>query len=658
MHRILYGTIALVAVVVCAAFCGAQESPADVLARIPTGGYYAELPAVRLLLELSFDIQTGGEVILRQHEIIWVGTADGISAATPAVVPYQKSLDEVRVLYARTILPSGEVVDASAITHTRPQQQANVLTDDWVLRVGFARVGVGCVVEYVVEKTSQPRFNLFFYGLSLSDSLWTTEGHVRFADHTGAGLRYQLWNAEYDPSILVSQADPGSVSVDLSDALSSGSCPCGAYASSDAFLVVSQYPSWDVLVEEWRDLLSGRSADTTTIAAKAALLLSGVTGEEETIRVLYEFVRDEIEYLATTFRLQGWQAKPAAETLLRRQGDCKAKSALLIALLAEAGIEAYPALVSTECDLADGIGEVPWSIDCLDHAVVGVRLVDGTLRVLDPTCRWCNSTGTEDLSNTTVWVFSDTSAGAFPGELVRLAPLSPTDWTTKAAYDIDLSPDDTAVVSVSLVARSDAALHWSFTLGAMGPGCNWAYGDSYQLFTRWEEQEGSTVVPRELRPSWAVRDCSLVREDPDRLEVAFEMEGRPYGLWKEGNLTVAFFPPIELYTRFNLSELAKAFASAEVDCTTPITPRDESWTTTLSLPKGVEVASLPEDKVVCSSVGSYFATYRAADGKVVVSRELIISCDKVDPFQYSDLKAVVDAMIADSQATAVLRKAP
>ncbi|MCX6092336.1 MAG: DUF3857 domain-containing protein [Candidatus Bipolaricaulota bacterium] len=656
IREVVAGVIACLAFALC---CGAQESPADVLARVPMGEY-AGFDAVRLLLDLSFDIQTGGVVVLRQHEIIWVGTADGISAATPALVSYQKSLDEVRVLYARTILPGGEVVDASAITHTRPQQQASVLTDDWILRIGFARVGVGCVVEYAVEKTSQPRFRLFAYGLGLADSLWTIEGHVQFTDSTGTGLRYQLWNApDYDDSVIVTQTDPWSVSVDVSDTCSLDSCSCGAYATSmDPFLVVSQYSSWDVLVDEWRDLLSGRSADTTTIDAKAAELLAGVTGEEETIRVLYEFVRDEIRYLATTFRLEGWRAKPAAETLLRRQGDCKAKSALLIALLAEAGIESYPALVSTVCNLAAGIGEVPWPIDCLDHAVVGVRLADGALRVLDPTCRWCTSSGTEDLSNTTVWVFSDAVGGAFPGELVRLAPRSPTDWMTEAAYDVEVSLSGAAVVTVSLVARSEAGRDWDYTLGGVDSGCDWVYEYAcYDLFTEWNDQVGSAVVPRELHPAWTVRDCSLVREDPDRLEMSFEMEGRPY-YWEGEDISVAFFPPIELFTGFTLAQLAQTFTSYTPDCMTSITPRDESWTTTLTLPEGVEVVALPENKLVCNSLGSYFAAYAASDGKVVASRKLVIVCDGIDPLEYEDLKEVIDAAVADSTATALLRKAP
>jgi hypothetical protein len=79
VHRILYGTIAgLVAVVVSAAFCGAQESPADVLARVPSSGY-SNVPAVRLLEDVSYDIQTGGIVVTRVHEVVWVRTTDGIS---------------------------------------------------------------------------------------------------------------------------------------------------------------------------------------------------------------------------------------------------------------------------------------------------------------------------------------------------------------------------------------------------------------------------------------------------------------------------------------------------------------------------------------------------------------------------------------------------
>ncbi len=641
MHRISVMVVALAVSLISVALASAQESPADVLARIPEYDV-GNLPAVRLLEDVSFDIQSGGVVVMREHKIIWVRTTDGISSATPVKFPYKSTLDEIHVLFARTILPTGENIDATAITSTRPQQRSDVLTDNWNLTIGFPRVGAGCVVEYAIEAVCQPRFPLFSAGLALSDVVWVVAQRVAFTDHTGIGLRYELRNAEDDESVTVTQVDPGSIVVEGSDERPWATCPCVSYTTRP-FLIVSQYPSWDALADDVRDYLSGRSEDMTGIAAKADELLVGVIGEEETIRVLFEFVRDEIRYLATTFRLGGWQAKPAAETLLRRQGDCKAKSALLIALLAEAGIEAYPALVSTECDLADGVGDVAWNIDCIDHVVTAVRLADGGLRILDPTCWWCTPSRGMMVSNTTVWVLSDTSSDGFRGDLVAVPARTPRGWMTDTEYRVDLAIDGATVVA------------GQFTAGAAAGQVTERYIAGPPAMT---DENAAWIVYGEM-PSPRIQTHSatfLSREEPVILQ--FEVRGSLFGAWTDEELAVSALPPVALYGSGTLLELARIVSSEAIDCTEPVMPQDVTWATTLELPEGVEVVSLPADQVVCTSVASYFATYAVDRCQVTVARELIIDCDGVDPLEYEELKEVIDAAVADSATTVLLRKEP
>ena len=57
------------------------------------------------------------------------------------------------------------------------------------------------------------------------------------------------------------------------------------------------------------------------------------------------FLRHEVRYVAVEVGVGGYRPAAPHETLARRWGDCKGKVALLLDLLAAAGIEAYPALV-------------------------------------------------------------------------------------------------------------------------------------------------------------------------------------------------------------------------------------------------------------------------------------------------------------------------
>jgi Domain of Unknown Function with PDB structure (DUF3857) len=60
---------------------------------------------------------------------------------------------------------------------------------------------------------------------------------------------------------------------------------------------------------------------------------------------LLAFVRHEVRYVAVEVGVGGYRPAPAHETLARRWGDCKGKVELLLGLLDEAGIEAYPVLI-------------------------------------------------------------------------------------------------------------------------------------------------------------------------------------------------------------------------------------------------------------------------------------------------------------------------
>jgi hypothetical protein len=60
------------------------------------------------------------------------------------------------------------------------------------------------------------------------------------------------------------------------------------------------------------------------------------------------FVRRDVRYVAVEVGVGGYRPAPAHETLARRWGDCKGKVELLLGLLDEAGIEAYPVLIQAE----------------------------------------------------------------------------------------------------------------------------------------------------------------------------------------------------------------------------------------------------------------------------------------------------------------------
>ncbi len=93
-------------------------------------------------------------------------------------------------------------------------------------------------------------------------------------------------------------------------------------------------------------------------------------------------VEEKVRYMFVAANEGGYAPQSADETWLKRYGDCKAKSVLLLAILGELGIEAAPALVDT--DGGDAIGSDLPRLGPFDHVIVRASIggrtywMDGT----------------------------------------------------------------------------------------------------------------------------------------------------------------------------------------------------------------------------------------------------------------------------------------
>jgi hypothetical protein len=104
-------------------------------------------------------------------------------------------------------------------------------------------------------------------------------------------------------------------------------------------------------------------------------------GSEFVLRAAH-FVQDEIRYVGIEVGMARRAASDPNATFERRYGDCKDKTALLVALLRAAKLDAVPVLVS----LTHGprLNDDPPSAEVFDHAIVRVSL-SGVDYFIDPT---------------------------------------------------------------------------------------------------------------------------------------------------------------------------------------------------------------------------------------------------------------------------------
>ncbi len=99
---------------------------------------------------------------------------------------------------------------------------------------------------------------------------------------------------------------------------------------------------------EWRafgqwttNLEADRSKPTPEIAAKAQELVAGAPDFYTKLKRITEYIQKNIQYFVIERGIGGMQAHFAGDIFRNRYGDCKDKTALLIAMLQAAGIKAF-----------------------------------------------------------------------------------------------------------------------------------------------------------------------------------------------------------------------------------------------------------------------------------------------------------------------------
>ena len=333
----------------------------------------------RLETIYRFENDGTGEVIQSAR---WrVLTEAGGRAIGQIYFPYSSQTEDMRVDYFRTIKSDGSAVTADpsrALEITSPVSQvAPTFTDLKMKGMVAPNLGVGDALEYQSTKTLRTPLKVGDFWVShfatrqlivQSEIVafdvpadrplsFKSEEGMPFSAEQKAGRKVYRW--ELSNSKLRSADDP----------------------PQDPLFSASTLRNWQQVGEWYLTLQSGRSEPTPEIQALAARLTAGKASAREKLEAIYAHVSKSIRYVNISFGIGGFQAHPAAEILRNGYGDCKDKHGLFAALLAAAGLKAFPVLVNTARGITESAVPMPTQFD---H-VISVVPVDGELLWVDTT---------------------------------------------------------------------------------------------------------------------------------------------------------------------------------------------------------------------------------------------------------------------------------
>jgi tetratricopeptide (TPR) repeat protein/transglutaminase-like putative cysteine protease len=234
-----------------------------------------------------------------------------------------------------------------------------------------------------------------------------------------------------------------------------------------AELQFSNFAGWSdvsaVLAKEFADAES--SAPGSPLMEEAKSIAARTPDPKARAEAALTLVQDKIRYVLLA--LDGGGLKPAAADLTwsRRFADCKGKTVVLLSLLHRLGIEAEPALVSSQT--GDGLDQrQPRLLGAFDHVLVRA-IIDGRVYWLDGT-----RTGDRILDKIRTppfrWALPVRATG---GELIRLELQDFDEPPVTSSLRLDATAGLTlpAVAHGEMILRGDAAQNFNQQISGMTP---------------------------------------------------------------------------------------------------------------------------------------------------------------------------------------------
>ena len=306
--------------------------------------------------QLAFDFDPSYETLTIHKARVWRDGKPLDRLEPNELRVFQREADLSRFLYsgnrtAYLILPDirvGDVLEYSfTVQGNNPVmggRYSDTLAMDW--DVPIARNSLRLLVA--------PSRALFFQAPKESDV------QVKISD--SSGQREILWQQENVPAVEVQSDAP-------------------AWYNPNRILSVSEFATWSDVVA-WAQPLYDQAAVVDPSVQQLADQLAAGKDQAGKIVAALHFVQQEIRYLGMEDGIGSHRPRHAADTLYRRYGDCKDKTALLMALLKAMGLSPTAALVSLV--QGEALPNQQPSPYLFDHVIVTLQL-DGKRVWLDGT---------------------------------------------------------------------------------------------------------------------------------------------------------------------------------------------------------------------------------------------------------------------------------
>lgn len=273
---------------------------------------------------------------------------DGVTALQQMQFSFTQGFQNFQIITAYTLRADGTRIDVprERIMMGHGATSLPGFQDENIIQVFFPNVEVG---DQIVLRTLQTQSQPWYTGeyadsFGFTRSAKTEEARVRLS--APAGMEFQISATGLEGGVPERIGDQNvwewSYRNDTPINFSGDSV---AELDVDPHVAITTFSDYSEVAEAYASRSRGKAAVTPEIQEMADRLTEGIDDPREQVRVLYNWVSSQINYIAIFLGAGGFTPHEAHEVLSNRYGDCKDHVVLLEALLAAKGIESEPALI-------------------------------------------------------------------------------------------------------------------------------------------------------------------------------------------------------------------------------------------------------------------------------------------------------------------------
>jgi transglutaminase-like putative cysteine protease len=531
----------------------------------------------------------------------------------PIYLDENRSLGAVR---AFAVLPGGEQVKVRRRDRDTMEYSGGVTHSSARFHLlDFARPAVGAELEVEYEVEVRPYFPADQIVLIGDDDVERLEVEVR-----GGGDAWR-WRLDGPADGLEIEELPGGVRIraaGLPGVEVPDYGPGGAAVYPVLRYAWGPEGGWRQVGAWYTELLAAVPRQAVPVRALARELTAGLETPRERLETLLAFLRRKVRYVAVEVGIGGYRPSPPEEVLGRKWGDCKDKSLLLIDLLHEVGIPAYPVLILADDDRRLDV-EFP-SPGQFNHVIAAVPSAAVDFGVDDPVGDGYFFVDPTQELGTGGWLHpADQDQDVLvvrdgTGALAR-TPVRPGLERRKLQVTLRVTPEGAAAGGAGLQIHGGRAT--GFLAQIAGEAPERTEEDARRIF--------AALLPgvEVGRVGWAEAEGAVPGVD---LSAAVRVERLVEGLGSRPSLRLA-----------GLGSLPEPRALEERDVPMVLRPQATEMTWSLYLPEGACLPT-PQEERVENEVGLFVQTVTAADGKATVERRIEIRRRWIEPDLFPALR--------------------